>query len=451
MSHNSSEIEEKRRAITVRGLSGLGNLGNTCYMNAVLQCLMATDVFSMYIRERHFKDDLRTGTIESLAEEKRRRDKLGKDDEVVLKSGNIKKHFKDSITYRLYQVLATMWSFNCTVRPRKFKELVGKKCDTFKGYSQNDSQELLNFLLDRIHEETKTDVDLEFCDVPESVRVYQQMKQKYNAQLENPDITDDEKLKIMMAYNEYKVDKSTEDAIYKSFQYWKSYLKGNHSRIIDIFTGLYFTEIECLTCNNKTFTFEPFNMLQVAIPESSSAHSNTSIEECLDGVTKSEHLTGDNQYLCDVCRKKTDAEKRTYIWNTPERLIIHLKRFKNNGFHTMKIDKFISYPLTGLSLSGNMAPYAKKDVTYDLYGVVHHSGSLMGGHYIAYTKNPINNLWYEFNDDDVVHVEPKEVDPEVVSRGAYILFYKKSRPIVEDFGDDISVGSDDTVIEPNKC
>jgi ubiquitin carboxyl-terminal hydrolase 20/33 len=189
-------------------------------------------------------------------------------------------------------------------------------------------------------------------------------------------------------------------------------------------------------------------MLQVSIPDIGGSTDPT-IEECLDGFTKSEHLVGDNQYSCDICRKKTDAEKKTFIWNTPERLIIHLKRFKNDGVHTMKVNTFISYPITDLSLSNNMAPYAKKDIKYDLYGVVHHSGNLMGGHYIAYTKNPINNLWYEFNDDDVVYVEPKEVDSEVISKGAYILFYKKKRYVTDDFDDDKSVESEDTVIDPS--
>ena len=40
------------------------------------------------------------------------------------------------------------------VAPRAFKRLIGELCPQFQGYNQHDSQELLNFLLDGLHEDT---------------------------------------------------------------------------------------------------------------------------------------------------------------------------------------------------------------------------------------------------------------------------------------------------------
>ena len=50
------------------------------------------------------------------------------------------------------------------VAPRAFKRLIGDLAPQFQGYSQHDSQELLNFLLDGLHE------DLNRVKVPKEKR-----------------------------------------------------------------------------------------------------------------------------------------------------------------------------------------------------------------------------------------------------------------------------------------
>lgn len=45
---------------------------------------------------------------------------------------------------------------------------------------------------------------------------------------------------------------------------------------------------------------------------------------------------------------------------------------------------------------------------------------ISGGHYIAYCRNDVNNLWYEFDDQSVTEVSESCVQ----NAEAYVLFYK---------------------------
>ena len=58
---------------------------------------------------------------------------------------------------------------------------------------------------------------------------------------------------------------------------------------------------------------------------------------------------------------------------------------------------------------------------YELYGVINHYGHCGGGHYIASAKNFIENQWYTFDDCEVSKLK----ESEIVTRAAYVLFYKK--------------------------
>lgn len=59
--------------------------------------------------------------------------------------------------------------------------------------------------------------------------------------------------------------------------------------------------------------------------------------------------------------------------------------------------------------------------TYKLVSVICHHGTIgSGGHYTCYSLNPINEQWYEFDDQCVTLVSA-----EIVRNSeAYVLFYK---------------------------
>ncbi|XP_015870895.3 ubiquitin carboxyl-terminal hydrolase 8 [Ziziphus jujuba] len=108
------------------GLTGLENLGNTCFMNSAIQCLVHTPEFVDYFlgdyqREINYENP------------------LGMKGELALAFG---------------ELLRKLWARGSrSVAPRKFKLKLAKFAPQFGGSYQHDSQEFLAFLLDGLHED----------------------------------------------------------------------------------------------------------------------------------------------------------------------------------------------------------------------------------------------------------------------------------------------------------
>ena len=66
---------------------------------------------------------------------------------------------------------------------------------------------------------------------------------------------------------------------------------------------------------------------------------------------------------------------------------------------------------------------------YDLYAVSNHYGTMNGGHYTAMCKNVMNDTWYEFDDSQLTKLGQSDsgVKGNVVSKAAYVLFYRKRK------------------------
>ena len=61
MDTNSNKMDKD---IEIRGLSGLSNIGNTCYMNSALQCLSASNLFVSFLIKKRFVSDLKQNIID---------------------------------------------------------------------------------------------------------------------------------------------------------------------------------------------------------------------------------------------------------------------------------------------------------------------------------------------------------------------------------------------------
>ena len=143
------------------------------------------------------------------------------------------------------------------------------------------------------------------------------------------------------------------------------------------------------------------------------------LEECVAEFRHEETLGKNDTWYCGECKEHVCARKKLDIWNTPDVLCIHLKRFQGSGRHRAKLNTLVHFPLSGLSLSDHVLEDGSKSRVYDLFAVSNHVGSLNHGHYTAMVKR--GEEWYRMNDRSA----QKMKEEEVCTNAAYILFYKK--------------------------
>ena len=187
------------------------------------------------------------------------------------------------------------------------------------------------------------------------------------------------------------------------------------SLIWQIFGGYTRGEVRC-ECGFVSKTFQGFLTLELQI-----SHGIRSLEGALDAYTESEELSGDNQYKCDHCKRKRDAEVSSVLEIGPNVLMIALKRFSYFGFG--KINTQVSFPET-LDLSPYMAEDSEdsEDLGYSLHAViVHISPFSSAGHYIAFVKK--GDQWFKCDDSSITPVDVGTV----LRQNVYMLMYRRDK------------------------
>ena len=190
---------------------GLENLGNSCYMNCIIQCILGTHELTQI-----FLDD-------SYAKHININSKLGS-------KGILAKYFA-RLVHMMYKKQVDS-SKKDSISPIKFKLACGSVNSLFKTASQQDCQEFCQFLLDGLHE------DLNQCGSNPPLKELSQEAE-----------TRRERLSLRIA----------------SSIEWERFLTTDFSVIVDLFQGQYASRLKCKTCNHTSRTYQPFTVLSLSL------------------------------------------------------------------------------------------------------------------------------------------------------------------------------------------
>lgn len=97
--------------------------------------------------------------------------------------------------------------------------------------------------------------------------------------------------------------------------------------ISNLYEGKMNDYVKCLECNTEKTREDTFLDIPLPVRPFGSSSAYGSIEEALRAFVQPETLDGNNQYLCEKCKKKCDAHKGLHFKSFPYILTLHLKRF----------------------------------------------------------------------------------------------------------------------------
>jgi len=327
---------------------GLANLGNTCFMNVIIQllrlCPAITDIFlrdALPLREDSKKKELLTG-FQTLIRDFWRKAPGATDSLVLMPRG-------------FYQAL------NNVIRT----------CDDdwYRPGQQADAAEAFQYILEGLH-------DAVYRTITMNIRGEASTKE--------------------------------EESQMKAIKSWVSFYSKEYSPIINQFYGQTQIQIVCKQCGNVSERYEPWLVLKVPIPGGSVPGSVVpNLDGCIRDAFKTEEL---DDYSCDTCKTKTKAVIHNRISRFPPVLCLSLKRFTNTGMKVRcKIDWELDNTDFGSVGAFERDPFggAPLHTNYKTVAVVEHWGSLNGGHYRMYNRQ--GKHWYNYDDNSVTLTSPADV------------------------------------------
>jgi ubiquitin carboxyl-terminal hydrolase 4/11 len=91
------------------------------------------------------------------------------------------------------------------------------------------------------------------------------------------------------------------------------------------------------------------------------------LKDCIQEFSEVEQLSENDEWYCPKCKSHRRAYKKMDLFNIPEILIIHLKRFTNHKTFREKITAVVDFPIEKLDLTPFLLQKFEGECIYELY------------------------------------------------------------------------------------
>jgi ubiquitin C-terminal hydrolase len=325
-----------------KGCLGLANLGNTCFMNAVLQALRCNKDWTLFC----IKDNI-TSYIQP----------------------NDSPSKKILLAY--IDLLKSIWNGDGPgyVHPAGFYNEIrnvvnGTIYEDFARKQPQDAHEFLVWLLDQMYMASQSQVVINIKD-----------------------------------------EKNIEPMILQALNGWKTAFEKQWSPLTDLVFGLYRIQYICSKCSTTHTRWETFNTLKYSL-DVNEEQVPLSLISCLKKEFQDETIDEYACDKCCAKDNKirSAAVKKVRIWRLPKLLIITAKRFASNGSKIyLPVSQTEKESFYEIFAAESHEP--SKHIQYGLFATVDHHGSQYGGHYTSQAKMMTTHTWAQFDDERMSEIE----------------------------------------------
>lgn len=317
--------------------NGIINMGNTCYLSSLLQCLLHSEQLNSVIYNNHIVEILHN----------RYTDKPNLRCQILLLISYIKIRYLMSV------------HDGDKLEPQLFKTILSECNPQFCGVQQHDSHELLMTIINSFHEALSYPIEYFIHGNP---------------------CTDYDK-QLLQSHND-----------------WVSHYNNCTSDILQVCSGQLKTNITCSNCGFTHSKYDPIMCIDLPIINSDNIYTcfdqYTSSEQLDDNNTYAcSHCN-----MSSKAHKKLSLWKLPKMLVI--KLNRFSYQCVRGNYSMNKINHKINYPINELNLSAYISNPKLSDYTYKLYAICAHKGGANAGHYYSMIRHD-NCEWSLYDDSSV--------------------------------------------------